>query len=1524
MEQTGAGMGQRLFIGLATTRYPAHPEAQDRPELAAGLRAMRDLFVDDFGYTDVPDFGADLSIEQVRTRLGAFFTDSRRSADDVVAFYYTGHGVVEDDEFALLFPETTADIWHTGVPGSQLATWLLRGTVVRRVLIMLDTCHAGAGGIHLVDEALKRLKRQRAGEKSRDTAVVWGARPRLKAQSLAFTEAFIEAVRHPSSGGAEPEFLPLDYVVNRINESPPLWQEATFTQAGAGVGIFLPNPRYDPRLHGFDLRTRNDEQEKLREQEMVGHVWPRAQGLDAPAQGRWLFTGRTAALRYLGGWLAADPDDEPNLIVTGGPGSGKSSLLSRVFVLSDPTRRARIPRANLGDDNLSDVSPIARFIHARGMTATELLAGICDAVQVDATTVADLVAILRRRTGLPATVIVDAVDEAANAREAVSVVLAPLLRNSVPHSLRLLIGTREHLVGALPARCINVDDSDFADPESVTEYARRCLVDLVPAGPYPSRPDVAGQVAEAVGAAAGTSFLVALIVARALALRPAVVADPADEGWRRSLPGGAAEAMQFDIDERLGERAADARDLLRPLAHAHGMGLPWENVWGEVASAIAGRPYTDDDIEWLVREAGYYIIETKEAQRSCYRLFHESLAEHLRDSDSAEVHRRIVTALRRLVPAGVWRDSHPYIRRYFAGHAAEAGDIDDYMNDPEFLMSADRGRLLTAALKTRTLQGRRAAIAFQQASQASSGDYASRASYLELAAHQYRADELAVEIKRRAMPRPWTTEYATWTPSAPHRVLCRLDEPILRIAMLEHAGQPYVVVLTSGETSAINLTNGDVARRQQCQRATFDGLVSAPDLGRVLVPDGRRLATFSLDGRRRRSRRVKGVASAREILLHGAPAGCVLVNGRLHLADPATGQVSRSVWYQHGTRITMVEPATIRQRSKLLLLDGTDELHVLDVETHRIDVSVPVCNDAVDHLFVISLPGRDMVCAISRQRRPDEHLPSSKVWQTLDESTDLVLYESDQRLRCWDVAAWEAQPVLEYRLAERALSVAVSTMDDRPVVITGGGDGVVRIRDTTGRVVGELYGHPTDVTSVVVWTSAELESVVVSAGADGTVRTFDLQRNLFTHDLIEKRPAADARLGPAFSRVTESAGALASGGPWSRQGVSTVDMAVMRSGRDTIAVTAGGEDGTVYSWNVAAGELLDYWFAHPGGALAVAALRVPDSGVLDEIAVTGGGDGAVKAWALQRGELMSVVWSRPQRQVTALTGIEFGSASALIVGCDNGELHLIDLSGRDLAVPINVGGRIELLVASESQGKIIVQADGRLTAIVLRKGSLAERRPIHMTPLRGQAAGVTSLAYGRHSQAWAVAVGDRVVHYDVGSGATTHIEVWSSVRSVEIDENGLLIVGAADGVAAVSVESGGGRPSSGSADEETLGLLARAGVPLPSLEDLIHSRSGFNTHQPYQRLETKDGRARFDRGGAAMLPFIGVVATLVAVLYAVFFLVVPHLAADSVSSDESGRLGTMTGVAQSACNPSSPLHGLPLDLCRLLHGLAQP
>ena len=156
----------------------------------------------------------------------------------------------------------------------------------------------------------------------------------------------------------------------------------------------------------------------------------------------------------------------------------------------------------------------------------------------------------------------------------------------------------------------------------------------------------------AIAEAAGHSFFVARILAATQASQPAVP-DPADPAWRASLPRTAGPAMRRDLEIRLGDQAAQAVDLLRPLAYAQGSGLPWEDMWALLANALApGHGYTNEDLLWLAGHAGSFIVEGGTISgRSVYRLYHRSLAEDLiAGRDQAADEHAITAALAAHVP----------------------------------------------------------------------------------------------------------------------------------------------------------------------------------------------------------------------------------------------------------------------------------------------------------------------------------------------------------------------------------------------------------------------------------------------------------------------------------------------------------------------------------------------------------------------------------------------------------------------------------------------------------------------------------------------------------------------------------------------------------------------------------------------------------------------------------------------------------------------------------------------------------
>jgi len=71
--------------------------------------------------------------------------------------------------------------------------------------------------------------------------------------------------------------------------------------------------------------------------------------------------------------------------------------------------------------------------------------------------------------------------------------------------------------------------------------------------------------------------------------------------------------------------------------------------------------------------------------------------------------------------------------------------------------------------------------------------------------------------------------------------------------------------------------------------------------------------------------------------------------------------------------------------------------------------------------------------------------------------------------------------------------VACTVLDSKPIAVTAGRDGTVRIWDlTTGTSIGEpLTGH-TDIVEAVACTVLDSKPIAVTAGRDGTVRIWDL------------------------------------------------------------------------------------------------------------------------------------------------------------------------------------------------------------------------------------------------------------------------------------------------------------------------------------------------------------------------------------------------------------------------------------------------
>jgi WD40 repeat protein len=843
-----AGGGRRILVATGVTT--GLPKSGGR--LAESVERISGLFQGKLGYERMSALGLDPAREPMRQQLRALAKRCRPG--DYIALYHTGHADVVAGKHRLWMGDTEDPVTDTIVT-AELAELMLADTPVSNLLVILDTCFAGQGGADLLMAGLKA-----AGSFSGKTLLaITSAHPKQQVRAGDFARLFERSVDHPATAGYEPRYLSPVVIVSNINKDTErkAWQTVSYnTLLGTDEAPFLLNPRYETALHGLDLATQAQlVQDEQRRQDLERFFSPRARGVDVPEEPGWNFVGRHAALREIVTWLET-PGDSRARVITGAPGSGKSAVIGRLTILSHPDWGKTVPRQGILPDTIPPARSIDVAIHARNRTADEVLQALSAAAHVTAATPGEL---LRALGGRPMVAAIDAIDEAVDPDRLITTVLNPLIEAGPKAGLRLLLGTRSYLLDRLSDRadCVDLDDERYADPESLRLYAERVLLTTTKSLYASADRTLVSDVAGAVARAAGRSFLVALITSRTLA-SVRKLADPDDPLWLARLPGTAAEAMEQDLETRLGDQAARARDLLRPLAYASGNGLPWEDIWAPLASSIASRQYGDEDLIWLRRNAGSYVVEALEpgrspgSGRSVYRLYHAALAEYLRrGQDEKRVHQEFVTLLLSRVQRSsdqerAWPDAHPYVLSHLATHAAAAGEFASLASDPSYLACAASPGLLAAFNSAVDPQTRSAGVAYERSMHRLRGsDLAEKLSYLEFAARRARAGALADRIARYPIRRAWAVRWLQAPPDHPHRVLVGHRGPVREVVAIsrEDSGLQAVSVGDDGTVRLWDLAAGEqIGMRQESSVP-----LSAVDV--VELPGrGPMLAVLSSDG----------------------------------------------------------------------------------------------------------------------------------------------------------------------------------------------------------------------------------------------------------------------------------------------------------------------------------------------------------------------------------------------------------------------------------------------------------------------------------------------------------------------------------------------------------------------------------------------------------------------------------------------------------------------------------------------------
>jgi WD40 repeat protein len=1117
---SGSGLQARALFAAGTASYDC-PEFPALDKVADSLRTVVGT-LQDLGFA-VMARAPGYRLDPALTSLSSAVHKAAATAPVVVVVYYTGHGAdLERGSYYLVGKKSRpADLARSALAAGDLLELLTlrddRGELLSdqpTVLVMLDCCYSGRAGMRMLRDELD-------GIGNPNIWVLASAGPLEYAQQGRFAQALREALDQPTAGPSQ-RFLSLDAlvgVINRANRGRAEQVARVFAPPTGSTDTppFFPNKDFCPDLAGLTV----DEQ----------HWRSRVRGgPEETTTGSYLTGqgGRILAAERLVTWMTG-PRPPGLAVVTGSPGTGKSALLSLPVLLTQQTWRENLlSTAEPGSlirrtaELLPADTPIVA-VHARGLNADQAAGIIAQALGRD---LSSATALLESLDAAPPpsdrVLVIDAVDEAASPATVLSGLALPLARQP---GLRVVIGARRHVLPAAGDAdlLIDFDTSQYHDPRALTTYVHRLLIADAEPGvttPYQKASgrgaaDKAAEVAAAIARRATAreggpeSFLIGRLLALAVRSRPQPV-DVSTEGWQAELPASVAEAFDEDL-ARLGGKRSLARTLLTALAWAKGPGLPWETIWVPVASAIADldgatthSQISDDDVRWLLAEAGAYIVEDLGAgRRSVYRPFHDLLAAHLRGEPSAEPqapdlaaaparnqHRAraetaITQSLVATVPPGVrggldWLAAHPYLRAYLAQHAAAAGTatLAELAQDRDFLACADP-LTLTPLLSPTVPELRDAARAYRRARPLLRDD-----PHANLA-HLLEADRA---LKTTAAPAANTEIHPLY-----HTVFAsvRTDDSLLTLT--GHTGAVYSVAFGTTADGRLLLATGSYDRTARVWDPLTGGPVGEPLTGHTNAVSSVAFGT---------------TADGRLLLATGS------VDNTARVWDPLTGGPVGEPLTGHTDRVDSVAFGTTADGRLLLATGGEDNTaRVWDPVTGA-PVGEPLSGHAapVDSVaFGSTADGRLLLALGSYQgtARVWDPVTGTRIGKRLDilhgNQTSVAFgTTADGRLLlalgCGETArVWD--PLTRARTSKwlesdtgTVYSVAFgTTADGRLLLATGGGGNTARVWDpVTGGPVGEpLTGHTAPVTSVAFGTTAGGRLLLVTGSDHHTIREWD-------------------------------------------------------------------------------------------------------------------------------------------------------------------------------------------------------------------------------------------------------------------------------------------------------------------------------------------------------------------------------------------------------------------------------------------------
>jgi WD40 repeat protein len=1151
---------------VAIENYDCYPKLENLSAAASGL--SESLVASGFVNAFPAGLFGGRSLE-LADRIGAWFSEAR--INEHLFLYWSGHGIRESDGLHLVTQESPSyNLNQTNSVEPRFLAKSAANSRARRILIVLDACFSGEALGEVIETVSRVISAQSPDLlRRRGIAVLASAHALQKSQegivSGLLREALVGStvIRRWSD---EDKFIDGDRLFALIDDEVDrraLDQRIVPAAFGSTIEL-LPNPRYRP---GLVAEVVEERAWRLARSGGAEHFDLAARGIEVGESG-WYFAGRTRLLRELVKWLTSVENGVR--IVTGPPGAGKSAVMGRLATLSDPEYRKALigaglvaPAGTIPPEHIIDVA-----IHAKGKTLDDCARALVQAlgIEVDRGVILDIAGLVTAisRINRRATIMVDALDEAASGQGALiaRVLLLPLGR--LPR-VRILVGCRRSLEGSIIPRAeerhvqlralfgVDAIIDDLEDEgqttEDIAEYVRLRLT------ASPKHADKGKEIAAAsaqVAARAEGVFLYARIVSRTLQERDRLDGE---------LPATALQAFADDLRARFGAERQLVDDVLAALAWGEGKGLT-RRVWPLVANAVSTleRSYNDDDVDWVLRNAGWHIIEAGEAGQAVYRLGHQALTDYYRrQSYVGETQSRIVAALAGETAGIAWLDRDRYLWRHLAEHASQAGRLGSLIRDPGYLAVAEPARLVMLLPGIGEAGARSFADIYNRAADRLVDQQPfDRLSLIHMTA-QMEAPDLAPFLEPPVSTR-WRCRWARVQRSAPHRIVGRHNGEVSSIALGAIDGRS--VVVSGSHDRTIRLwdarTVEAIGRPLEGHTLEVNTVALGAIFGRTVVVSGSDDRTIRLwdactgesigrplEGHIRGISAVAlGLVGDRTVVVSGSWDGTVRV------WDVSKGSSTSRTLKAPGL-VTALAFGLVGDRA--LVISGSDDrtIRLWDAQTGE-----PVGKPLEGHTGTVS--------ALAIGSLGERAVVFSGGW--------------DRTVRLWDALRGEAigSPIEGHTGTINA--IAIRTIGDRAILASGSDDRTICLWNAhTGETIREpLRGHTGPVNSVALG-AIDRHTVVISASDDQTVRLWDARRDV---------------IGEPFDGHTA---------PISAMNVGYID------GR--AVVVSGSNDQTIRLWDGYTGKPLSRWLEGHTGPVSAVALGAIDG---QAVVVSGSDDRTVR------------------------------------------------------------------------------------------------------------------------------------------------------------------------------------------------------------------------------------------------------------------------------------------------------------------------